>query len=261
MQKLNTTLLGTVLGCMLSLLALAVWADVRVERLELKSADGTMVPTEVFVPTGQAPFKPVLYIHARRGYQDVDRVHARELAEAGFLVVAPDWQTGRFLERWPVPHDPATEQDVEAALNHLMAHPLTRKQPVGIVGKSRGPYYAIRMAASRPKDIGPIVSYYGHMQNPNAPEPEQIYGVAPEVMQVTSPILMLVGEQDFEVRRINMGRAFYAMWQRGVTVQYQSYPLARRAFDFRVDQTPEEKQATQHARERTIEWLNKHMAP
>jgi len=105
------------------------------------------------------------------------------------------------------------------------------------------------------------VSYYGHMQNPNAPEPEQIYRVAPEVMQITSPMLMLVGEQDFEVRRINMGRAFYALWERGVPVEYQSYPLARRAFDFRVDQSPEEKQATQHARERTIAWLHKYMKP
>jgi carboxymethylenebutenolidase len=38
-------------------------------------------------------------------------------------------------------------------------------------------------------------------------------------------------------------------------VEYQVYPMARRAFDFRADQTPEEKIATRHARQRTEAWL------
>jgi Dienelactone hydrolase and related enzymes len=234
-------------------------SSVVVQRIELASPDGTMVPAEVAFPQGKGPFLPLLYVHARRGYEDVDQQHVTRLAAAGFIVVAPDWQSGRMLERWPVRHDPLTEIDVEAALDHLRAHPLSSKQPVGIIGKSRGPYYAIRLASKRPKDIGPIVSYYGHMQDPNAPEPDQIYRIAPELSLIQSPILMLVGEQDFEVRRINIGRAFYALWERGIPVEYQSYPLARRAFDFRRDQTAEEKIATEHAHGRAVEWLKKHM--
>jgi carboxymethylenebutenolidase len=42
-------------------------------------------------------------------------------------------------------------------------------------------------------------------------------------------------------------------------VEMQYYPLARRAFDFRNDQTPEEKIATRHARERVKNWLRKYM--
>lgn len=232
---------------------------VNVEQIDLQSYDGTLIPAEVAMLQGTGPFLPLLYIHARRGYEDVDQLHVAQLAKAGFLVVAPDWQSGRMLERWPVRHEPSTERDVEAALDYLMNHPLASKQPVGIVGKSRGPYYAIRLASKRPKDIGPIVSYYGHMQDPNAPEPDQIYRVAPEISLIQSPMLMLVGEQDFEVRRINMGRAFYALWERGIPVEYQSYPLARRAFDFRRDQTAEEKLATEHAHKRTIQWLKEHM--
>jgi len=125
----------------------------------------------------------------------------------------------------------------------------------GIVGYSRGPYYAIRLAAKRPNDVAAIVSWYGHMQNPNAPEPDQIFRVAPEVAQITAPVLMLIGEQDFEVRRLSAGRAFYALYERGVPVELQVYPLARRAFDFRRDQTPEEKIAARHARARTKAWL------
>jgi carboxymethylenebutenolidase len=229
-------------------------AGVEIRALTLKSGD-VDVPIEVAVPEGKGPFPPVLFIHAKRGYDENERRHITELARQGFLVVAPDWQSGRMIERWPAEHDPGTELDVEAGLNYLMALPEACKQPVGIVALSRGPYYAIRLADKRGKDIAAIVSYYGHMQNPNAPEPDQLFRVAPEVMRITTPILYLIGEADFELRRINGGRAFYALWERGVPVEYQVYPMARRAFDFRADQTPEEKIATRHARQRAETWL------
>jgi carboxymethylenebutenolidase len=217
------------------------------------------VPLEIARPAGKGPFPPVLFIHAKRGYDENERRHVTELAGQGFLVVAPDWQSGRMIERWPAEHDPSTENDVEAALDYLIGLPEACKTPVGIVALSRGPYYAIRLAAKRGSDIAAIVSYYGHMQNPNAPEPDQLFRVAPEVMQLLTPMLFLIGEQDFELRRINGGRAFYALWERGVPVEYQVYPMARRAFDFRADQTPEEKIATRHARQSAERWLKRWM--
>jgi carboxymethylenebutenolidase len=232
---------------------------VAISKATIQAADGSDVPVEIATPTGNGPFPPVLFIHAKRGYEGDERAHIRELAEQGFLVVAPDWQSGRFIERWPSEHNPETEMDVEAGLDYLKSLPNACKGKVGIVGLSRGPYYAIRLAAKRGEDIAAIVSYYGHMQNPNAPEPDQLFRVAPEVMQFTTPILYLIGEQDFELRRINGGRAFYALWERGVPVEYQVYPMARRAFDFRPDQTPEEKIAARHARERAKGWLVKWM--
>ena len=221
----------------------------------IKAADGSEVPVEVATPPGKGPFPPVLFIHAKRGYEGDERAHVRELAEQGFLVVAPDWQSGLFIELWPSAHNPETEMDVEDGLDYLKSLPNACKQPVGIVGLSRGPYYGILLAARRGQDIAAMVSYYGHMQNPNAPEPDQLFRVAPEVMQFTTPILFLIGEQDYELRRMNGGRAFYALWERGVPVEYQVYPMARRAFDFRPDQTPEEKIAKRHARERAKDWL------
>jgi carboxymethylenebutenolidase len=229
-----------------------------IEKSTVRSGD-VDVPIEVARPVGAGPFAPLLYIHARRGLEDEDRKKIVEFAGMGFLVVAPDWQSGRFLERWPVAHDPATEGDVEAALDHLAKRGDACRMPVGIVGYSRGPYYAIRLAAKRPKDIAAIVSYYGHMQNPNAPEPEQVFRVAPEVLALTTPMLILIGDEDFELRRMSAGRAFYALYERGVPVEIQMYPMARRAFDFRVDQTPEEKIATRHARERARDWLYRWM--
>jgi carboxymethylenebutenolidase len=226
------------------------------ETLVVKNKD-VEVPVEIARPAGAGPFPPVLFIHARRGYEDEERAHVRELASQGFLVAAPDWQKGRLIDRWPVPHDPATEGDVEAALDALLGHKDACKGPAGIVGVSRGPYYALRLAARRPGDVAAIVSYYGHFQDPNAPEPQQIYSFAPEVQRIRAPVLMLIGEQDFEARRLTNGRAFYALWERGVPVELQMYPLARRAFDFRRDASPEEKAATKHARQRAAEWLRR----
>ena len=74
--------------------------------VSIKSADGTEVPAEVARPAGKGPFPPVLFIHAKRGYEGDERAHVRELAAQGFLVVAPDWQSGRFIERWPAAHNP-----------------------------------------------------------------------------------------------------------------------------------------------------------
>jgi carboxymethylenebutenolidase len=245
-------------GCILA--SASAWANgVQLTQATIKTVDGVDVPVDIATPPGDGPFPPVLFIHAKRGYEVPERAHIKELAEQGFLVVAPDWQAGRFIERWPSEHNPESELDVEAGLDYLKSLPNACKQPAGIVALSRGPYYAIRLAAKRGPDIAAIVSYYGHMQNPNAPEPAQLFSVAPEVSQITTPVLFMIGEQDFELRRINGGRAFYALWERGVPVEYQVYPLARRAFDFRPDQTPEEKIAKRHARERAQAWLMKWM--
>ena len=114
-------------------------------------------------------------------------------------------------------------------------------------------------ASAQTLERAAVVSYDGHMQNPNAPEPDQVFRVAPEVLAMTTPVLMLIGDQDFELRRMSAGRAFYALYERGVPVEIQMYPMVRRAFDVRADQTPEEKIATRHARERARDWLYRWM--
>lgn len=229
------------------------------ERTQVRHGD-VDVPVEIARPPGEGPWPPVLYIHAKRGFEDVDREHMRALARAGFLVMAPDWLTPNMVERWPDRHVPETEADVDAALTALRGHPQACRQAVGIVGKSRGPYFAVLLAARRPQDVAAIVSWYGHFQHPNAPEPQQLFSVAPEIARLKAPVLMLIGDADYELRRMVNGRAFYALWERGIPTELQMYPMARRAFDFRADQTPEEKLATRHALARELDWLQRHVA-
>lgn len=243
---------------MLCLLAPLASGAQTLEKRSIRHGD-VDVPIEIARPAGPGPWPPVLYIHAKRGFEEVDREHMRALAKDGFLVLAPDWLSGNMLERWPDRHYPETEADVEAGLDALRSRGDACKGPVGIVAKSRGPYFAIRLAAKRPSDIAAIVSYYGHFQHPNAPEPQQLFSIAPEVGSISAPVLMLIGDADFELRRFVNGRAFYALWERGVPVELQMYPMARRAFDFRPDQTPEEKVAARHAAQRERAWLRQHM--
>lgn len=230
-----------------------------------EAAKGTLqsgsieVPYEVARPQGKGPFPPLLYIHAKRGYDGIDRAHIEQLAAQGFLVLAPDWQSGHFIERWPDRHYPETEADVEAALDTLLKRADACRMPAGIVGVSRGGYYALRLAAKRPEAVAAIATYYGHFQNPNAPEGQQLFSVAPEVKDLKAPLLAIIGDADFELRRMNNGRAFYSLVERGASVEIQMYPMARRAFDFRNDATPEEKIAARHARERVRAWLARHM--
>lgn len=83
----------------------------------------TEVPVEIARPTGSGPWPPVLYIHAKRGDEEVDREHLRALAREGFLVMAPDWLAANMIERWSDRHVPEIEDDVEAALAALLARP------------------------------------------------------------------------------------------------------------------------------------------
>jgi carboxymethylenebutenolidase len=250
----------TCLAALVAACATTAFAEIRVERRSVRSG-AIEVPVEVAIPDGKGPFPPVLYVHAKRGFEDDDRSHMRELAGQGFLVLAPDWQSGRFIERWPRVHDPDTEKDVEAAFDALLARPEACKGPAGIVGYSRGGYYAVRLAAKRSADVAAIATYAGHMQDPNATESDQLFSVAPEVMRITTPMLFLIGDQDFELRRMNVGRAFYALVERGIPVELQTYPMARRAFDFRADATPEERIAAKHARARVRDWLVRWVCP
>ena len=57
-----------------ALCAASAVAEVRIERKNVRN--GTVdVPVEVAIPGGKGPFPAVLYVHARRGYEDPDRAH------------------------------------------------------------------------------------------------------------------------------------------------------------------------------------------
>ncbi len=233
-------------------------ADFTARTVSWRNADVT-VDAKLYLPAGSGPHPAVLFVHARRGWDDTAAAQARRIVEHGFAVLAPDYHSPRFIPSWPETHDPATEKDVELGLDFLKTVREVDARKVCVVGVSRGGYHAVLLAARR-AEVACIVTYYGHMVNPNAPEPWQVYRYAPEIDRVNVPALFIVGDEDQELRRTGIRRAFYALLQRGIQSEIRMYPYARRAFDFREDQRPEEKLATEDAARRAARFMREALA-
>jgi carboxymethylenebutenolidase len=247
---------GTVLGLACSLHAAA--AGIVVREVGYRNGD-IEVSAKLYLPAGPAPHPAVLYVHARRGWDDEADGQVRRIAERGIAVIAPDYHSPRFIPAWPIEHDPATERDVELAIDALKKIPEVRSDRICVVGVSRGGYHAVLLAARR-REVACVVTWYGHMVNPNAPEPWQVYRYAPEIEKISVPVMFIVGDEEQELRRTGIRRAYYALMQRGVPVEMLMYPHARRAFDFRKDQREEEKLATADAAHRAAAFIRKALA-
>jgi len=212
------------------------------------------IGAKLYLPQGRGPHPAVLYVHARRGWDAEADAQVRRFVGHGIAVIALDYHSPRFIPAWPIEHDPATERDVELAIDALKKIPEVRSDRICVAGFSRGGYHAVLLAARR-SEIACVVTWYGHMVNPNAPEPVQVYRYAPEIEKINVPVLFIVGEEEQELRRTGIRRAYYALMKRGVPVELLMYPHARRAFDFRQDQRDEEKLATIDAARRAADFI------
>jgi carboxymethylenebutenolidase len=245
-----------VLGALLGVAGAAYASGVEVRDVEYPSGE-VEVPAMLARPREAGPFPGVLFVHGRAGLNDRVKAQALRLAERGFVVLAPDYHTGRFIPEMPVEHDPATEQDVERAIDYLKQVSGIRPGRFGVVGLSRGGYHAALLGVRR-AEIGAVVGYYPHLASPNAPEPVQVYRYMPEVEQWRAPALLMVGERDHQLRRDMVVRVGERLRERGVDVELVVYPGAQRAFDFRRnDRTVGDDLARDDALARTVRFLNR----
>lgn len=241
-------------GLLLAAMVLpAAAAEITVRDLNYRNGD-VEIGARLYLPAGRGPHPAVLYVHARRGWDEEADAQVRRFVAHGLAVIAPDYHSPRFIPAWPVEHDPATEKDVELAIDALKKIPEVRSDRICVAGFSRGGYHAVLLAARR-SEVACVVTWYGHMVNPNAPEPVQVYRYAPEIDRINVPVLFIVGEEEQELRRTGIRRAYYALLKRGVPVELLMYPHARRAFDFRQDQREEERLATADAARRASAFM------
>jgi len=234
-------------------------AGVTVRDLSYRNGD-VEIGAKLYLPAGRGPHSAVLYVHARRGWDAEADAQVRRLVAHGLAVIAPDYHSPRFIPAWPIEHDPATERDVELAIDALKKIPEVRSDRICVAGFSRGGYHAVLLAARR-SEVACVVTWYGHMVNPNAPEPVQVYRYAPEIDKINVPVLFIVGEEEQELRRTGIRRAYYALMKRGVPVEMLMYPHARRAFDFRQDQREEERLAAADAARRASSFIKAALRP
>jgi carboxymethylenebutenolidase len=222
------------------------------------------VPVEIHAPRGAGSFPVVVFLHGRRGIDPLTRLVPLRLAARGFTVVVPDLYSGRFIEPFPVRHDPALEDDAALAIDFALALPEARAQAkTCVVSHTRGGYYALKalVAKQRQAKTACYVSYYPHWQHPEAPEPMQVYQYAPEVEALQLPVLVFLGEHEQYQRVRPILAGIDALQKKKRDARVIVYPGVGRGFDFRPPEvrTFGDDLAAQDALRRTAEFLRTHL--
>ena len=200
--------------------------------------DDIEVPVRVFRPDDKKKYPAVLFVHGRRGLDDLVAQHATRLAARGFVVVAPDLYSGRFIEKFPIEHDYALEGDLNAGVDYVLARKDIRGKKLCLYSHTRGGYYSLKVAVTHQRQTDAVacyVSYYPHMQDPNAPEPMQVYRYAPEADDLLVPTLVFIGDQEQYQRRRGIEMAIASLQEKGRPALLVTYPGVGRGFDFRPE--------------------------
>lgn len=230
----------------------------------INPADKTEVPALLFRPKTPGKFPAVLFAHGRRGIDDLTRLLPLRLAARGFVVLAPNLYAARFIENQPVPHDPATEGDLGAGLDHLLALPDVSTSRACLASHTRGGYYTLRAAVTQGRQGKQAVCYvstYPHWQDPNAGEAHQVYRYAAEVEALEIPVLVMIGEFEQYQRRRSIETAVGAMKTKKRDVTLIVYPGVGRGFDFRPPavRTFADDLAAKDAVQRAAAFMAKHL--
>jgi pimeloyl-ACP methyl ester carboxylesterase len=90
---------------------------------------------------------------------------------------------------------PLLAERLEAALDWVLAEPALKSTPIGLFGASTGAAAALILAATRPDEVGAVVSRGGR---PDLAGDEVL-------SQVLAPTLLIVGDADTQVLALNQG--------------------------------------------------------
>jgi len=194
------------------------------------------VPAVVLRPDDGKRYPAILFQHGRAGWMDLIHRHARRLAARGFVVLAPDVYAARFIDPRPIEHNYETEGDVNAGVDYLLSLPDVSTKRACLYSHTRGGYYTLKVAVTYKRQddaVACYVSYYPHMQDPNAPEPEQVYRYATQANDLRIPAMIFIGEHEQYQRKRSIETAVKSMLDRGHDVTLITYPGVGRGFDFR----------------------------
>jgi len=223
------------------------------------------VPAMVVRPAQAGRFPAVLFQHGRRGLDELVQRLAQRIAARGFVVLAPDIYTAHFIGTHPVKHDYALEKDVDAAVDVLLARDDISSSKACLYSHTRGGYYTLKVATTfkrQERDIACYVSTYPHLQDPNAPEPLQVYGYAPEIDELVLPTLIFAGDEEQYQRLRVIETSIKVLQDKGRDAQLVVYPGVGRGFDFRdVNvRTFADDLASKDAVQRAARFMRKHLA-
>jgi carboxymethylenebutenolidase len=237
--------------------------DLKSEWITYQSGD-TEVPALVVRPKQKGKFPAVLFQHGRRGLDELVQRHARRIAARGFVVLAPDIYKAHFLGTHPIEHDYELEKDVNRGLDVLLARKDISTEKACLYSHTRGGYYTLKVATTfkrQGKDVACYVSYYPHLQDPNAPEPAQVYGYAPEIEDFNIPMLVFIGDEEQYQRRRVIETSIKILQDKQRNARLIIYPGVGRGFDFRPEhvRTFADDLAARDAVQRAAKFMRRHL--
>ncbi|HEX2981073.1 MAG TPA: dienelactone hydrolase family protein [Anaerolineaceae bacterium] len=196
----------------------------------------------------------VLVLHAWWGLTDFFKSVCDRLAEAGFVAVAPDLYSGKVATTIAEAEQMVDELDyvpakakVTAGVEVLLEHPSVRGKQFGVIGFSMGAGWALQLSRLDPAEIKAVVLFYGTQALDFARAHAAYQGHFAEA----DPY-----ESDKDVRILEQ-----AIQGVGCEVTFYTYPGTGHWF-FEADRPDAyNPQAAQLAWERTVEFLNRQLAP
>ena len=222
------------------------------------------VPVMIVRPKKKGKFPAVFFQHGRRGLDELIQRHAKRIAAQGFVVLAPAIYKAHFMGTHPIEHDYELEKDINKGIDVLLARKDISSKQACLYSHTRGGYYTLKVATTfkrQNKEVACYVSYYPHLQDPNAPEALQVYGYAPEVDQVKIPMLVFIGEEEQYQRRRAIESGIKSLRSKGRDARLIIYPGVGRGFDFRPEnvRTFADDLASKDAVQRAAAFMNKHL--
>ncbi len=236
---------------------------VRTEWVTYKSGE-YVIRAFVARPKKRGKFPGVMFAHGRRGMDELIQKKVKRLAARGLVVLAPAVYESRFMDPYPYAHDYSIEEDFNKGIDKLLRRKDLSNKKICLVSHTRGGYYTLKNAVTsnrQKKDVACYVSWYPHMQDPNAPEPSQVYGYAPEADKLEIPVLIFIGEREQYQRRRPIESAIKQLRADGKDARLIIYPGVGRAFDFRPEniRTFADDLAAKDANRRAAEFVYKHL--
>ena len=201
----------------------------------------------LYVATPKSESRPgVLVLHPWWGLNEFLRGVCDRLADAGFLVVAPDLYDGTVATT--IEEAEAIEstldgthaiEDITAALEYLREHP-RRTDGLGLVGFSMGAYYGLMVIENRPMVVDAAILFYGTNEG--------------EYEETTTAFLGHFAKND-QFESPDAVEALRDRLQAGAgSVTFHTYPDTEHWF-FEADRPEYDEAAAELAWERSIEFL------